>query len=205
MPHGHCYLWEPFTLWLNVGSDGLIAAAYFAIPFSLYEFVRRRTADIPFPSIFLMFAAFILLCGATHIMEIVTVWHPVYRLAGMLKLATALVSVATTLALFRLLPLLLQLRSPRELRQEVEARTAELETMHRQRDETAALLGTTLRSVGDAVISTDATGAVQFMNGVAESLTGWTEAEARTRPVGGSLSHRPMNTPASPSRARPTR
>jgi PAS domain S-box-containing protein len=183
MPHGHCYLWEPFTLWLNVGSDGLIAAAYFAIPFSLYEFVRRRTADIPFPSIFLMFAAFILLCGATHIMEIVTVWHPVYRLAGMLKLATALVSVATTLALFRLLPLLLQLRSPRELRQEVEARTAELETMHRQRDETAALLGTTLRSVGDAVISTDATGAVQFMNGVAESLTGWTEAEARTRPL----------------------
>lgn len=204
MPHGHCYLWEPVTLWLNVGSDGLIAAAYFAIPFSLYEFVRRRTTEIPFPAIFLMFAAFILLCGATHLMEIVTVWHPAYRLGGLLKLLTALVSIATTLALFRLMPAALQLRSPRELRLEVDARTAELsranaalrssitqlerqreelETMHRQRDETAALLATTLRSVGDGVISTDATGAVQFMNAVAESLTGWTEAEARLRPL----------------------
>ena len=27
MPHGHCYLWEPLTLWLNVRSDALIAGA----------------------------------------------------------------------------------------------------------------------------------------------------------------------------------
>jgi hypothetical protein len=51
MPHGHCYLWQPGTLWLNVGSDGLIAAAYFAIPVSLYEFVRRRISELPFPAI----------------------------------------------------------------------------------------------------------------------------------------------------------
>jgi PAS domain S-box-containing protein len=35
----------------------------------------------------------------------------------------------------------------------------------------------TLSSIGDAVISTDAEGRVTFMNGVAESLTGWAEAE----------------------------
>ena len=126
MPHGHCYLWQPGTMWLNVGSDALIAAAYFVIPFSIYDFVRRRTSDIPFRGIFLMFAAFILLCGSTHLMEIWTVWNPDYRLGGALKLLTGIVSIATTLALFRIMPHAIQLRSPRQLQQEVAARTAEL-------------------------------------------------------------------------------
>src|SRR5579871_212118 len=126
MPHGHCYLWQPGTMWLNIGSDGLIAAAYFLIPFTIYDFVRRRTVDIPFQGIFLMFAAFILLCGSTHLMEIWTVWHPDYRLSGALKLIPGIVSMATTLALFRIIPLASQLRSPRQLQQEVAARTTEL-------------------------------------------------------------------------------
>jgi PAS domain S-box-containing protein len=40
-----------------------------------------------------------------------------------------------------------------------------------------------LASIGDAVISTDALGRVTFLNGVAESLTGWTQAEAAGRPL----------------------
>jgi PAS domain S-box-containing protein len=41
----------------------------------------------------------------------------------------------------------------------------------------------TLASIGDAVISTDAAGRVTYLNGVAETLTGWTEAEAAGRPL----------------------
>jgi PAS domain S-box-containing protein len=41
----------------------------------------------------------------------------------------------------------------------------------------------TLASIGDAVISTDAEGRVTFMNGVAESLTGWMQSEAAGRPL----------------------
>jgi PAS domain S-box-containing protein len=37
---------------------------------------------------------------------------------------------------------------------------------------------TTIASIGDAVIATDMNGAVSFMNSVAESLTGWSQAEA---------------------------
>lgn len=73
-PHGHCYLWQPEILWLHVGSDGLIALAYYSIPIALFYFVRKRR-DLAYRPMFIMFAAFILLCGTTHAFEIWTVWH----------------------------------------------------------------------------------------------------------------------------------
>ena len=44
-------------------------------------------------------------------------------------------------------------------------------------------LQVTLSSIGDAVISTDVEGRVTFMNRVAESLTGWSQAESLGRPL----------------------
>ena len=55
-----------------------------------------------------------------------------------------------------------------------------LRVIRREQEERArALLVTTLRSIGDAVIATDLEGRVTFLNGIAERLTGWSEADAR--------------------------
>ncbi len=62
----------------------------------------------------------------------------------------------------------------------LEAERREAEASEREVD---ARLRVTLRSIGDAVISTDTAGRVSFVNPVAESLTGWTLAEAEGRPL----------------------
>ena len=78
LPHGQCILWKPEVLWLHVVSDSLIALAYLAIPLSLLYFVQRRK-DIPFSGMFLMFGAFIVACGTTHVMEVWTLWAPTHE------------------------------------------------------------------------------------------------------------------------------
>jgi PAS domain S-box-containing protein len=114
IPHGHCFLWKPALVWLHVMSDSLIAIAYYSIPITLIYFVRKRD-DLPFNWIFLLFGAFIVACGTSHVMEIWTLWHPTYWLSGFIKAITALISLYTALALVPLVPLALALPSPRQL------------------------------------------------------------------------------------------
>ena len=77
----------------HAASDGVIALAYFCIPALLVYFVRKRS-DVPFQWVFLMFGAFIVLCGSTHAMEVWTLWHGTYRLSGVIKAGTGVLSGA---------------------------------------------------------------------------------------------------------------
>jgi C4-dicarboxylate-specific signal transduction histidine kinase len=115
MPHGVCFLWNPEIVWLHAISDAVIAVSYYLIPFALLYFVRKRT-DLPFQWMFVMFGVFILGCGTTHLMELWTLWHGTYRLAGVIKAITAAASVATAILLVRLMPEALALPSPAQLR-----------------------------------------------------------------------------------------
>ena len=62
----------------------------------------------------------------------------------------------------------------------------------------------TLASIGDAVISTDAEGRVTFLNGVAEVLTGWPQAEADRAAAAGGLPHRQRTHPPAGRESRPS-
>ena len=60
------------------------------------------------------------------------------------------------------------------------------EALHRARQRAntnQSLYAVTLASIGDAVITTDAQGRVTFLNGEAERLTGWTNADAAGKPL----------------------
>ena len=106
MPHGMCFQWQPEILWMHVISDLVIAIAYFSIPLAL-AVVLFRQKRIPFRGLILLFALFILLCGMTHVVSMIVLWEPIYRLQGLIKLATAAVSIATAVVLFPLLPKLM--------------------------------------------------------------------------------------------------
>src|SRR5579872_1203123 len=147
MPHGMCYLWQPGILGLHVVSDSLIALAYFSIPFTLLYFVRKRT-DLQFNWMFVCFAVFIVACGATHLMEIWTVWHATYWLSGAIKAITALASVPTAVLLAKLVPAALRVPSPSalqsansELAREVTERKRAEGEVHRINAELEARVG----------------------------------------------------------------
>src|SRR5271156_6333671 len=134
MPHGYCYLWQPALIWLHVVSDILIALAYFSIPLTLIYFIRKRR-DVPFNWVFVCFGSFILACGATHAMEVWTLWHATYWLSGGVKLITALASVSTAVLLIRLVPQALALPSPEALRREIVERMRAQEALDEAKNE----------------------------------------------------------------------
>ncbi|MBF2027550.1 MAG: PAS domain-containing protein [Oscillatoriales cyanobacterium C42_A2020_001] len=114
VPHGHCYLWKPELVWLNVISDAVIFLAYFSIPLQLLYIIKKRK-DLPFNCIILLFGSFIVACGTGHLMDVWTLWHPTYWLSSFVKLSTAIISIGTTIALFTLIPQILKLPSPTQL------------------------------------------------------------------------------------------
>ncbi|MDZ8136176.1 MAG: ATP-binding protein [Nostoc sp. DedQUE04] len=132
IPHGHCYLWQTGLVWLHIISDATIALAYYSIPFLLIYFISKRK-DLPFNGVFLLFGAFIIACGTGHLMDIWTLWHPNYWVAGSLKALTAIISIYTAFALFYLMPQALTLPSPTQL--EVINRALSTEIVERKRIE----------------------------------------------------------------------
>jgi two-component sensor histidine kinase len=135
IPHGHCYLWIPELVWFHVGTDALIALAYYVMPIILISFVRKRS-DLPFNWMFLMFGAFIIACGTTHVMSVWNLWYPTYWLSGGIKAGTAAVSLATASLLVPLVPKALALPSPAQL----EALNGQLREQIREREQAEVAL-----------------------------------------------------------------
>lgn len=110
MPHGHCYLWQSDILFGHVISGVLISLCYLAIPVLLGIILHRRK-DIPFRSTIKVFIIFIFFCSLTHIMEVITVWYPIYYISGIIKILTAIISIVSTAIILSNLKIILNLPS----------------------------------------------------------------------------------------------
>jgi signal transduction histidine kinase/CheY-like chemotaxis protein len=151
-PHGYCLLWDPGLVWTHVVADALIAAAYFSIPVALVLLVRKRR-DLEFSWIFWLFAIFIIACGGTHLMSIWTLWNADYGWEALLKIVTAISSIGTAIVLWPLIPKLIAIPSPVQLRTQNEALESTLtqlthEMAQRKRAEDALRQAHKMEAVG---------------------------------------------------------
>lgn len=158
IPHGHCYLWKPGLVWLHLSSDVLTAAAYYSVAIAIVYFTNQRR-DLPDKTVMLLTGYFFVfaLCGTTHLMDVITLWHPVYWVSGSIKAINAVWSAyAFTFLLIPLIPVAIDAPSPAqlaltnqeledsrrriqainvELEQRVAERTAQLEASNRAKDD----------------------------------------------------------------------
>lgn len=123
MPHGMCYAWQPGLLWMHVVSDSLIFLSHMVIPMTLVYIIRQRS-DLIFSKVMVLFGLFVLFCGITHGIAIWTVWNGSYWFSGSVKSITAIISVATAVMLWRLVPTLKNITTVEKLQIEVNARKA---------------------------------------------------------------------------------
>jgi PAS domain S-box-containing protein len=183
MPHIYCLSQEPSLVSLYVASNLAIGLSYVAISLTLVFFVVKKRG-LPFHWMFLAFGLFIIACGATHFMDVLTLWNPVYWLAGSVSLITAVASVATAVLLPPLIPQALALPTPDELlhaNDELEREIAErkrAETVLRESEERYRAV---IQQASEGIFLFDAdTGLVIEANPALARLLGYT-AEAMSR------------------------
>jgi diguanylate cyclase (GGDEF)-like protein/PAS domain S-box-containing protein len=186
VPHGFCLLWRPDLVAMHAISDLVIAIAYFSIPAALFVFARRRH-DLQFKWMFGLFVAFIFACGTTHLVGLVTLWQPAYGLQGLVKVATALISIATAVTLWPLLPQALALPSPAALTAANAQLQAEIVERRRAEAGLREALDRLERHMGNTPLGVielaldhagQVPGRVQAWSGQADAIFGWRAREA---------------------------
>jgi signal transduction histidine kinase len=126
-----CGNWTSFHGWLYIISDLVIWLSYFMIPLILgYFLVRRKTEIMPFRSIIVLFIVFIVACGLTHLIDAAVFWWPAYRLSGLIRSITAVVSLGTVFALVRIAPQVMELKTPGVLARMVADKTSEFQKIN---------------------------------------------------------------------------
>src|SRR5207237_1603146 len=139
---------------LDLVTDLSIGLACAAIAFALIHFARRPTG-LPYARVFVAFAVFIIADGATHLAAVWSVWQPSAWLATLLKVATALASVAVALVLPPLVPKALGLGAASAM----------------------------LDGAPDATLLVDGTGVIPLVNERAERLFGYARSHLLRRPA----------------------
>src|SRR4051794_1252565 len=95
LTRSHCGAgWTPRLEAAYKVSNAIIALAYFAIPAALFLSCKKKRTELPAPRMSVMVLMFIILCGLTHVCDVIVFYWAPYRLFAFISVLTALVSGA---------------------------------------------------------------------------------------------------------------
>jgi PAS domain-containing protein len=130
-------------------------------------FIRQRR-DLIFSKLVLLIALFIVACGTTHLLSIITIWIPIYWLETLTKAFTALVSVITAVSMLYIIPKALRLPRSEDLQREVTQRIIAEKALR----ESNHKLNTILDSIPAHVLVKDIDYNYQYINKAVEDYFG---------------------------------
>jgi signal transduction histidine kinase len=103
MPHAICWRADPHLIWVMVAANAITFLSYLSICLTLLSLVShtRKVIARDWAWFVTGFALFIIACGSTHFMEVVTTWLPFFWIDAATNVVTALLSAYVAFNLIR--------------------------------------------------------------------------------------------------------
>jgi signal transduction histidine kinase len=94
MPHAVCWRQDPRLIWTMAVTNAITFFSYFSICFTLFYLACKTSRVIVRDWIFFLvgFALFIVACGSTHLLEVITTWVPIFWVDAWTNIITAALS-----------------------------------------------------------------------------------------------------------------
>lgn len=174
LPHGYCINWSPALLWINVISNAIVAIAYFSIPLAL-GYIAYKRRDFNFRPALILFSAFIISCGLTHIMAIIMIWKPIYVIDNAMMALTAVLSLGTALYLLPQITNIINIPSASQLTDLNSRLHAEIDRqkeLEKDLSEQESLYRALAENSPDLIVRYDKDGRRLYVNQAYEMVTG---------------------------------
>jgi len=103
MPHAVCWAAAPRLIWTMVVANAITFLSYVTICLTLLLLAHRTRRVIARDWAYFLtgFALFIVACGSTHLMEVVTTWIPVFWIDACTNIVTAFLSAYVAIMFIR--------------------------------------------------------------------------------------------------------
>ncbi len=106
MPHALCWRQDPQLIWTMAVTNAITFLSYFCICITLFYLARKTNQVIVRDWIFFLvgFALFIVACGSTHLLEVITTWVPIFWVDAWTNIITAVLSGYVAIQFIRRAP-----------------------------------------------------------------------------------------------------
>ena len=184
LPGGQALAWDGPLVVLHVSADLQIGVPYVVISLARVRLARLSRGTIRLVWAFVAFGLVIVACGMTHMASALTVWEPMWWVAGGITCVTA-VSVAMAVAA----PLLPHVLETARNARETERNRIVPKRAHRETAASKARFRHLLEVAPDGILAIDAEGRIALRSGRAGHAAARLTADAAALGLGGTAIH----------------